>query len=110
MSQYFKVVGITSQGEHFNDVSDFEKVPLLSISLKRQIAPLSDLKALLQLYVYFKKNRPDIVHTHTPKAGLLGMLAARMAKVPIRLHTVAGLPLMEVSGLKKRILLVTERL
>jgi glycosyltransferase involved in cell wall biosynthesis len=68
------------------------------------------LKALWRLYRYFRKEKPDIVHTHTPKAGLIGMLAARMAKVPHRLHTVAGMPLMETSGLKRKILNFTEKL
>jgi glycosyltransferase involved in cell wall biosynthesis len=54
--------------------------------------------------------RPQIVHTHTPKAGLLGMLAARLAGVPVRVHTVAGLPLMEATGLKRRVLVMAERL
>jgi glycosyltransferase involved in cell wall biosynthesis len=54
--------------------------------------------------------KPDIVHTHTPKAGLLGMLAARLCGVRIRLHTVAGLPLMEYTGFTKKILVLVERL
>lgn len=110
MKQFYQISGISSPGEHFHDVEEFEEVPMVAITMQRKIAPISDIKALLRLYSYFKKNRPHIVHTHTPKAGLLGMLAAKWAGVPIRLHTVAGLPLLEESGLKKRILLFTEKL
>lgn len=110
MKQFYQIIGISSPGEHFRDVEEFEEVTMVPIKMERKVAPFSDIKALIQLYYYFKKNRPHIVHTHTPKAGLLGMLAAKWAGVPIRLHTVAGLPLLEESGLKKRILLFTEKL
>lgn len=109
MQQFYRVEGITSSGEHFKDVAEYEEVPLVSIPMKRTIAPFSDVWALIRLYAYFRKHRPHIVHTHTPKAGLLGMLAAWMANVPIRLHTVAGLPLLEETGMKKKVLLITEK-
>src|SRR5690606_32279570 len=53
---------------------------------------------------------PQIVHTHTPKAGIVGMLAARLAGVPHRLHTVAGMPLMEANGLKRKVLDFVEKM
>ena len=59
--------------------------------------------------MFFLKQRPDIVHTHTPKAGIVGMLASYLAKVPNRLHTVAGLPLLEAKGVKKIILNIVEK-
>src|SRR5690606_16702516 len=62
-----------------------------------------------KLYSYFKREKPLIVHTHTPKAGIVGMLAAKLAGVPIRLHTVAGLPLLETTGFKRRILNLVEK-
>lgn len=78
--------------------------------LRRQISPFRDVLALLQLVRLIRILRPDIVHTHTPKAGLLGILAAKMCRVPIRVHTVAGLPLMAKSGLLKRLLVNIEKL
>jgi glycosyltransferase involved in cell wall biosynthesis len=63
-----------------------------------------------KLYKFLKKEKPSIVHTHTPKAGIVGMLASKLAGVPIRMHTVAGLPLMEVSGIKRRVLNIVEKL
>jgi len=68
------------------------------------------LRSLWEMYRYFKKEKPEIVHSHTPKAGLIGMLAAKLAAVKIRLHTVAGLPLMESTGIKRTVLNFVEKL
>jgi glycosyltransferase involved in cell wall biosynthesis len=78
--------------------------------LRRAINPIQDVLALLQLIALIRKIKPQIVHTHTPKAGLLGMCAAWICGVKIRLHTVAGLPLMEKSGMLYKLLIVMERL
>jgi glycosyltransferase involved in cell wall biosynthesis len=110
MSKYYDITAISSDKERLEKVGTNEGVKTCSIELTRQITPFKDLKALFQLYGYLRKEKPYIVHTHTPKAGLIGMLAAYLAKVPNRLHTVAGLPLMETSGLKRKILNFTERL
>lgn len=58
-----------------------------------------DLKALIATYFWLRRIKPDILHTHTPKAGLIGMVAGFFAGVPVRVHTVAGIPWMETSGL-----------
>lgn len=80
------------------------------ILLSRTINPIKDIKAILQLKKILKKEKPCIIHTHTPKAGFIGMIAGRLAKVPIRLHTVAGMPLAEITGMQKKILLMVEKL
>ena len=68
------------------------------------------MKCLIRLIRIFRKEKPDIVHTHTPKAGLLGMLAAKLCGVKIRIHTVAGLPLMVEKGFKYQLLKFIEKL
>ena len=78
--------------------------------MTRKITPLQDLSCLIRLIRFFREEKPHIVHSHTPKAGIIGMLAAYFTRVPIRMHTVAGLPLMEEKGVKKRILKTVERL
>ena len=78
--------------------------------MTRKITPFKDLKSLCQLYRFFRKEKPIIVHTHTPKAGTEGMMASWIAGVPIRLHTVAGLPLMEATGIKRILLNAIEKL
>jgi len=110
MQHYYDVTIISSDKEQLEKVGLVEGVKTYSVELTRQITPVKDLKALWKLYHFFREKKPDIVHTHTPKAGLIGMLAARLAKVPYRLHTVAGMPLMETTGLKRKILNFTEKL
>ena len=110
MQQYYDVTIICSDKGRLEKAGIAESVKTYPVELTRQITPFKDLKALWKLYRYFWKEKPDIVHSHTPKAGLIGMLAARLAKVPHRLHTVAGMPLMETTGLKRKILNFTEKL
>jgi glycosyltransferase involved in cell wall biosynthesis len=80
------------------------------IHLTRKISPIADILALWNLIRLIRTFKPQIVHTHTPKAGLIGMMASWICNVPIRLHTVAGLPVMEAAGMKKHILLFTEQI
>lgn len=100
-SKGFEVIGISSPGNDIKCIIEDEGVEVHKVSMSRQITPLKDLFALFKLILFFKKEHPVIVHTHTPKAGILGMLAAKITNVPIRLHTVAGMPLMEANGFKK---------
>jgi len=103
----FDVFTVSAPGKEVAEVEK-EGVPHIAIPFTRKITPWQDLRCLYQLCQFIRRERPDIIHTHTPKAGLIGMLAARLCNVPVRMHTVAGLPLMEATGLKKRILEFTE--
>lgn len=106
----FEVIGISSSGEALKEVEKNEGVKIYAVEMTRRITPFKDLRAVYQLYKFFKKEKPDIVHTHTPKAGTLGMLAAWLARVPIRLHTVAGMPLLVAKGSKRKLLNFVEKL
>jgi glycosyltransferase involved in cell wall biosynthesis len=111
MNKYFEVIGISSHDEkHLKEVGEREGIKIHAIEMPRTISPIKDFIALCKLYLFFKKVKPTIVHTHTPKAGLLGMLAAKFAGVPIRLHTVGGMPLIEVKGAKRVLLNYIEKL
>ena len=107
---YYSVTLVSSQKEQLQRLAEEQGVNHFSLEMTRKITPLQDLRCLLQLIRFLRKDKPHIVHTHTPKAGIVGMLAAFIAGVPLRMHTVAGLPLMEAKGLKKSILYVVERL
>lgn len=110
MSQHYEIVGISSAGGDGLDlVSKEEGIRVIPVEMTRKITPWQDLKAVYRLYKIFKKEKPDIVHSHTPKAGTLSMLAARLAGVPHRLHTIAGLPLLVASGNKRRLLDFVEK-
>lgn len=80
------------------------------VPMTRKITPLQDLRSLWQFYKLCKEHKPEIVHSHTPKAGIIGMLGGLLAGVPVRLHTVAGLPLMETTGFTRRILKAVEKI
>ena len=107
---YYSVTLVSSQKEQLQRLAKEQGVNHFSLEMTRKITPLQDLRCLLQLIRFLRKDKPHIVHTHTPKAGIVGMLAAFIAGVPLRMHTVAGLPLMEAKGLKKSILYAVERL
>ena len=104
LSKDFDLSIITSEGPQNKEIEAFEGVPIYSINMTRKITPIEDLKALWKIYCYLRKIRPDIIYTFTPKAGLLGMMAAFFARVPIRVHNIVGMPLMEAKGIKKHIL------
>lgn len=110
MSNHFEVIGISSEGQELRDVQDIEGIRVIPLEMTRIISPFKDLKSVWELYKVLKKEQPLIVHSHTPKAGIVGMLAARLAGVPHRLHTVAGLPLMEATGSKRKLLDFVEQL
>lgn len=110
LSSYFDVKLVTSFSEKIQEISKAEGVELKSIDMTRQITIIKDLKALIELYKYFKNQKPDIVYTFTPKAGLLGMMASFLSRVPVRIHNVVGMPLMEATGKKFILLKFIERL
>ena len=109
-SNGFDVKGVSSEGEELREVHENEGIAVEAITMSRKITPFQDLKSLWEMWNFLRKEKPQIVHTHTPKAGIIGMLAARLAGVPHRLHTVAGLPLMEAIGTKRKILNFVEKL
>ncbi len=113
MTQHYSVIGISSDSGDVNSlmaVSRDEGIRVEGVEMTRKITILRDIKALFRLYRIFKQEKPFIVHTHTPKAGTLGMVAAKLAGVPNRLHTIAGLPLVEQRGPKRRLLNLVERI
>lgn len=109
MSRFYKVIGVSSDAAYLERVGQKEQIEVFHVEMTRQITPLKDLVAVYKLYRFFKKQKPFIVHTHTPKAGTVGMLAAKLAGVPNRLHTIAGLPLLEATGSKRTLLNFVEK-
>ena len=110
MSTYFEVVAISSDSAYLERVGVREGVRTFPIDMSRKITPLADFLAICKLYFFLRKEKPLIIHSHTPKAGLVAMIASKLAAVPHRLHTVAGLPLLETKGFKRSILNWVEKL
>ncbi len=110
LSGFYEVKLITSNSYINSRIAEFEGVEVKAIDMSRKITPLQDLRALYRLYRFILNENPDIVYTFTPKAGLLGMMASFLSRVPVRIHNVVGLPLMEASGKKFILLKFIERL
>lgn len=101
----FDVLMISADGREWYDVLKNERgIKNEIIPFTRKITPLWDIYCLWLLCKLFRREKPDIVHTHTPKAGLLGMAAARLTGVPVKIHTLAGLPLQVKKGSKAKFL------
>lgn len=110
MQDHFDILAISSPGDKLDIVEKREGVRVQPVEITRTINPLKDVFAIIALVRIFRKEQPAIVHTHTPKAGFVGMLAARIAGVEHRLHTVAGMPLEAKTGWTRRILIWVEKL
>jgi glycosyltransferase involved in cell wall biosynthesis len=110
INQFYEVIGISGDGDALNDVRINEGIRTEVVEMTRTISPIKDIIALFKLYRILKKEQPHIVHSHTPKAGIIGMLAAKLAGVPHRFHTVAGLPLLVVGSPKRWLLNFIEKL
>ena len=106
----FEVILISSSGPEVESLEKQESCRHISIPLTRTINPFIDIYCIIKLWIIFLKIKPDIVHTHTPKAGLVGMWAALLAGVPVRLHTIAGLPWVEYNGFLRQLLILIERI
>jgi len=106
----FEVVMVSSDGNELESVKQNEACRHHIIPMTRRMTPFRDLRCLWLLYRFFKKEKPVIVHSHTPKAGLLAMLAAKMAGVKIRVHTIAGLRFVTTKGFSRKVLVFMEKL
>lgn len=106
----FEVLAVSADGEEVESLKQQENVSHYAVPFTRLISPIQDLKCLIQLTKYLRKVKPDVVHTHTPKAGLLGMWAAFLAGVPVRLHTIAGVPWIETTGFRRWVLKSVEKI
>ena len=106
----YEVVAISSPDTDFDALREREGVRTIAIPMERRIAPFKDFIALFRLIRVFIKEKPDMVHSMTPKAGLLCMIASWMARVPVRVHTFTGLVFPTAKGMTKRLLMTTDRL
>jgi glycosyltransferase involved in cell wall biosynthesis len=110
MSHHFETHAASAPGWELDDLAANENTQVHPVFMERKPSPIEDFSSLLKLRLLIKNLMPQIVHTHTPKAGLLGMWAAYLCKVPVRIHTVAGIPWMESVGAKRKLLAAMEKL
>ena len=101
---------LSSPGDNLTNLSEQFGIKASGIQMERHISPFKDIVSLFKLIRVFAVERPDMVHSITPKAGLLCMMAAWITRVPIRIHTFTGLVWPTSSGMKRRLLMLTDRL
>jgi glycosyltransferase involved in cell wall biosynthesis len=104
----FVIHVITSPGAELDTFAARERVPVHAIPMARAITPAKDLVALWKLWRTLRRIRPDIVHSHTPKGGLLGMMAAALARTPVRVYHIRGLPFVTATGFRRWLLRLSE--
>jgi glycosyltransferase involved in cell wall biosynthesis/lipopolysaccharide/colanic/teichoic acid biosynthesis glycosyltransferase len=101
---------VSSAGPEQGAFAQQEKVSVHSVEMSRRITPSRDLVSLLRLFRLLRRTRPEIVHAHTPKAGLVTMVAATLARVPVRIYQLHGLTYETATGTKRRVQVAAERL
>ena len=99
LSAEFEVVGVADDSGRLAQVAEREGVRTVAVPMRREISLLNDVQSLILLIRLFRKEKPYIVHANTPKASLLGMLAARITGVPHRIYLVTGLRFETACGL-----------
>ncbi|MBR1667168.1 MAG: glycosyltransferase family 4 protein [Bacteroidaceae bacterium] len=106
----YDVVAVSSPDSDLKELGEREGVKTVGVAMERRMSPLKDLVSLIRLIRVFRREKPDMVHSMTPKAGLLCMMAAKMTNVPIRVHTFTGLVWPTATGLMRTVLMMTDKM
>lgn len=102
--------GVASPGDFLDRFAARDRVPVTAVSMPRRITPMQDLVAVARLWRVIRRLRPDIVQAGTPKGGLLGMIAASLAGVPVRIYHIRGLPVTTATGSRRHLYRWSERI
>lgn len=106
----FEVHAVSAPGELLSEIGERQNIEVHAIDMARQISPISDLVAVTKLYRLFRILKPTLVHANFPKGGLLGVIAARLARVPIVVYGMRGLIFESKQGARRGLLFSTEAL
>ena len=110
LSEKYEVVALSSPGPELPVIEAREDVRTVKVPMERHISLVKDIKALIKMIGVFRKEKPTMVHSMTPKAGLLCMISGWLTRVPVRVHTFTGLVWPTETGLKRKILMLTDKL
>lgn len=110
LAKHFDISILTSPSSLVAHVEVNEGVPVRTVPMERGISPIKDLISIWHMWRTLRRLRPDIVHSYTPKAGLVAMVSAWLCGVPVRVHTFTGLIFPTATGLKQQILIWVDRL
>ncbi|GAA6617027.1 glycosyltransferase family 4 protein [Scytonema sp. NUACC26] len=109
-AQGVEIHALSSPGYLLEEFRKREQVPTYAVTMQRRITPLKDIQSIFQIWQYIQAINPHIVHTHTPKGGLLGTIAAWLARVPVCIYHVHGLPMITAKGYKRLLLTWSEKI
>ena len=110
LKERYEVLLLSSPGSELNATCAKCGVKGVAIHMERQISLVKDFMSLIKLIKCFRQEKPQMVHSITPKAGLLCMTAAWLTRVPVRVHTFTGLIWPTSTGLRRRILMTTDKM
>lgn len=110
LAEQFELSLITSPGDLLARIEAQEGLPVSTVAMERGIHPIKDLVSIWRMIRTLRRQRLDLVHSYTPKAGLVTMLAAWLCRVPVRVHTFTGLIFPTASGFKQWVLIWVDRL
>lgn len=110
INEVYELVAVSSPGKDLEEVAQREGVRTVELPMERRISLWKDFKSLVAMIRLIRKEKPWMVHSLTPKAGLVSMMAAKLCCVPVRIHTFTGLVFPTATGLKRKILMFTDRL
>lgn len=108
VNEHYEVVAVSSPGKEMQILREREGIRTIEVPMERRISPIKDFISLIRMIRVFVKERPYMVHSMTPKAGLISMLAGWMTRVPVRMHTFTGLVFPTATGWKQRLLMCTD--
>jgi len=108
LSKKYEVLALSSPDDSLENFAKDEGVRAIAVPMERHISIVKDFKSLWKMIRVFQKEKPTMVHSMTPKAGLLCMMAAWLVRVPVRVHTFTGLVFPTSTGLKKKVLMATD--
>lgn len=110
LSNYYEIVAIASDGKCLKMIEKQEGVKTIAVNMNRRFSPIRDLISIYKMYRVFKDENPFIIHSITPKAGFVSMIAGYLASVPNRIHTFTGLIFPSRKGLVRFVLMNIDRL
>lgn len=111
-SKGFDIHGACSPGDMVENIRKREGIEIHEIQINKYISPISDIISLIRIMKLLIKIKPHIVHSHTPKAGFLAMIAAYLLRIPARFHTLHGMVVNRISlkGVKRFAVMLTEKI
>lgn len=109
LSKNFEVTIVATPSEGLIRVAERERVSYKGVNMTRSISPFQDIASIWKMFRLLRHCRPKYVQSYTPKAGLITMIASRLARIPIRIHGIVGMPLMEARGFKRYLMRLAEK-